>query len=83
MPMAPTYDQLRQLSDAELVDLYDKTAESVIVGLNFILDELRRRETVRQSEAMVAMTKKVVTLTYVIAALTLINAVVAAVALAN
>jgi hypothetical protein len=52
--------------------------KSVEVGVNYYLQELSRREAARQTQAIAAMTSKMVRLTYVIAALTAVNVLIVA-----
>jgi hypothetical protein len=44
MTMAPKYSELKKKSLSELKQEYDKLAESTVVGLNFIHEEILRRE---------------------------------------
>lgn len=38
------YEQLRGMSDEDLIERFNKVAESTTTGLSFIRDELHRRE---------------------------------------
>lgn len=49
MSMARKHDDLKKLSDGELKKEYDKVAERTMVGLNFYLEEIMRREQRRQA----------------------------------
>jgi len=49
MSMARKYDDLKKLSDNEFKKEYDKVAERTVVGLNFFLEEIIRREQRRQA----------------------------------
>ena len=44
MTMAPKYGELVKKSLSELKQEYDKLAESTVIGLNFIHEEILRRE---------------------------------------
>ncbi len=55
MSMAPKFTDLEQMTDDRIRELYDRTAETTVVGLSFYLDELRRRgsgRTVRGVERL-------------------------------
>lgn len=76
-----SYEELRaDPSDDELVRAHDQLAKSTVVGTVYFLAELERRERDRQAAQMAEYTRKVTRLTWVIAALTLVNAVAACVA---
>lgn len=81
MPIANTYGDLRKLSDAELIRQYDETAQSTQVGLNFLRDELARREAERQQEVMLRFTKQMRDMTIVITVLTAVNVIAVIIAL--
>lgn len=83
--LAKSLGDLRDLSDEELIRQHDELAvgtgemtKSVEVGVNYYLQELSRREAARQTQAIAAMTSKMVRLTYVIAALTAVNVLIVA-----
>ena len=44
MTMAPKYGELEKKSLSELKQEYDKLAESTVIGLDFIHEEILRRE---------------------------------------
>lgn len=69
-----SYRELRKLTDQEVEDLHDEGREQVQVGMQWFRDELHRRQEDRR---LVAMVK----LTWIIAGLTLINAILVAVTL--
>ena len=73
MPSATTLSELRALSREELVQLYDQTSTNVVVGLDFLREEIARREVDAQTAEIVKMTRHMRNLTYVITALTLLN----------
>lgn len=81
MPHATTYAALRSLSADDLVRLYDETAQDTVIGLNFLSEEIARRDAALETKAIVAMTKSMRNLTIVIAGLTAINVIAAIVLL--
>ena len=66
--MAPTIEQLEQMSDAEVRARYNEKAETVGEGLEWYREELRRREANRQAQTLER-------LTWAITGLTALNAV--------
>lgn len=71
MPWAPKIAELRKLTDAELEQLYDRSAAHVQVGVTFILDEIRRREAERQGRTMLRLTWAIFGFTLVVTLATL------------
>ena len=47
MSMAPRYHELRDMTDEELAERYDRAAENASEGIAFYLDEIVRRDLVR------------------------------------
>jgi len=45
--MTYTYQQLREVSDDELIAIHDEIATNTFGGVDFYLDELRRRDNAR------------------------------------
>jgi signal transduction histidine kinase len=78
--MHPRAAELRAMSDEELVARLDDLARGTQVGTQFYLDELRR-ETDRQTAAMLGLTNTIRRLTWVIAVLTVVLTVLTAVSL--
>lgn len=78
MGMAKTLEELRSLSDEELVRRHDREAEGTVVGVDYYLDELHRRDVERTNQIVVDKTKRITELTWMITGLTLVNAVAAA-----
>lgn len=72
MSRALSLADLRRLRDAELIERHDAEAENTVVGVNYYLDELARRESKRQLNT-------VGRLTWVIAFLTAVNVVLVAI----
>jgi hypothetical protein len=79
--MHPRAAELRAMSDQELVARLDDLARGTQVGTQFYLDELPRRETDRQTAAMLGLTNTIRRLTWVIAVLTVVLTVLTAVSL--
>lgn len=73
MNIIPAHDQLGRLSDEQLIARYNENANSTLDSANFYLDELARRQLLRQNKQMLALT---VTITV----LTIVNVVLVAVA---
>jgi hypothetical protein len=78
--MAHKLAELRTMSDDEIVRLYDETARTTVVSLDFYRQELLRRELERQGTRMEAMTvqiklmtAKMLWLTVAILVLTVLN----------
>ena len=40
----PSWKELTQMKDDELISAHDQTAESTVPGVNYYLEELRHRE---------------------------------------
>src|SRR5665647_1127058 len=81
MGMSPSFDKLKKLSVEELEQLYDKEAQSSVIGTNFYLDELARRAQDRQSSLMLSYTKRMLWLTVIIGIFTLANLAASAIPL--
>lgn len=79
--MAPSYRQLREMSDEQLIVSHDRLAENTALGVNYYLDELRRRAADRQTERLVELTVAIERLTRVVTVLTGVSVVLAAAAL--
>ncbi|MCX7015717.1 MAG: hypothetical protein NTW86_24720 [Candidatus Sumerlaeota bacterium] len=71
--MAWSYATLRKKSDEDLIAEYDRVAWGTQIGLNFIGNELARRESLRMQEHMIGLTRQMRNLTIVIGVLTLVN----------
>ncbi len=72
-----TYRELRELSDDKVVDMYDAEAERVGISLNFLRDELLRREQANQAATIVKLTRWIFLMTGVVTVATVINVIVA------
>lgn len=53
MNMGPSYAELREMSDDDLVRYYDAKAENLDPGGNFYLDEIKRRAAERAADAAI------------------------------
>lgn len=73
--MAMSYSELSRLSKDELIELYDQIAPNTVVGLDFVKQEIWRRDSDRLSGSMEKMTSRIQWLTIVITILTAINVV--------
>ena len=71
--MAFSLSYLRNLTDDELVEKHDHQAKSTVVGTQYFIDELNRRYQVRQTDAMLRLTKWITAMTVVITFATLAN----------
>jgi hypothetical protein len=74
-------EQLRTLSDEDLVKQYDRLAQNTTVGVNFYLAELDRRERNRLAESTDRLARNAYRLTWANALLAAVAAVAAIVAL--
>jgi hypothetical protein len=66
--LAPTIEQLEAMTDADLRATYNDVARNTSVGLEWYREELRRREAKSQAARLTH-------LTWIIAVLTLVNAI--------
>jgi hypothetical protein len=73
--MSQSIEQLRKLTDEELIALHDTVATHTQTGVQFYLDEINRREQNKQTDVMVKYTKYMLWLTIFVAALTVINVI--------
>lgn len=69
---------LRRKSDEELIEQHDRLSEHTVVGTDYFLHELARREGARQTATMLQLTKTIHRLTWTIAFLTALNVAVVA-----
>jgi hypothetical protein len=81
MAKVGTYEQLRNKSDEELILLFDAITKNTEVGLGFLRDELARRESERQYERMLNLTRQMRWMTIFITVLTAVNVIVVLAAL--
>lgn len=76
MGMIPPYEQVVRLSDEQLISRYNALATHTSVGTGFYIEELARRQTLRDSARMLQLTVTITTLTRSIFALTIVNVLV-------
>ena len=79
MSYIPKHAQLESLSDEELIARYDAAASNTVVGTGFYREEIARRQLAKESSRMLELTATIRTLTWVILALTAVNAALVAV----
>jgi hypothetical protein len=77
MGMAEPLRELRALPDDELVRRHDHAAATTVVGVDYYLAELARRDQDRQTQAMVRYTLWIAVMTAVVTVATIVNVVVA------
>jgi hypothetical protein len=58
MLMAKTLEGLRELPDAELIHQHDEVAKTTVIGTQYFVDELVRREQDRATQAMLQSTQE-------------------------
>ncbi|MBW7997982.1 MAG: hypothetical protein FVQ81_15710 [Candidatus Glassbacteria bacterium] len=78
VPMVLNYQQLKSLSREKLIEEYDQKASSTVIGLNFLREEIARRDFEEQNRLIIAMTQEIRNLTIFVAVLTLINVILVA-----
>lgn len=71
--MSHTISELRTKSDAELIEKHDRLSEHTIVGTDYYLQELARRNAASQTTAMLKFTSTINRLTWAITTLTALN----------
>lgn len=88
MSQAPKFESLEAMSDEELRKTYDRLAEGTMVGTNFYLDELTRREALRIERSALELaersqrtTETMRQLTWVILGATVVNIALVALSL--
>ena len=72
---------LRSMTEEELIRSHDSEVQNRAAHYNIYLDELRRRETLRQGERMETLTTSINRLTWVITGATIIGVVLTALGL--
>ena len=70
---ARSYAEIRKKSLDDLVKEYDEVAEHTVVGLDFIKQEIWRRDSEKLNCNMARLTRRIYWLTIVITILTAIN----------
>jgi hypothetical protein len=61
--VAPKYEQLTEMSDADLIAAYNDESQNAIVGLEWYRFELWRREAAKQTRAVIWLTGVMTVLT--------------------
>lgn len=72
-----SYEQLCQMEDNELIKQHDEKAEFTVVGINYFLEELARRDAQRVNNSMLKCTKWITIMTAVMLLATLVNVILA------
>lgn len=70
------YADLLKMTDEELIDKYDETAEHTSVGLSYYTEELARRRTEKSDNLMLKLTKQITIMTAIMLLATIVNIVV-------
>jgi hypothetical protein len=85
MPAPLTLADVQNMSDEELIKQHDTIATShyVVVGLDYFLDEIKRRESSRQQNTMLAYTRQIRVMTIIMTIATIVNVLVAAIRLSH
>lgn len=73
--MRLTVEKLRGMSDEELIERHNELSKTTAQGGNVFLNELARRDQVRQGERMEALTKSINILTVVIMVATIVGVI--------
>jgi hypothetical protein len=73
MSAIPKYRELNNLSDEDLIEKYNEAAEHTVVGTGFYLDELVRRDNVRESKRMLRVSE----ISLIVAFISLVVAMIA------
>jgi hypothetical protein len=76
--MAETIVQLRDLPDEEVIRRHDSIAQHTVVGTQHYLNELARRDAIRQGERMERLTVSINRLTWVIMVATIFGIILTA-----
>jgi hypothetical protein len=79
--MAETIEELRSLPEEEVIQRHDEQATHTVVGTQHYLDELARRDAVRQGERMERLTASINWLTWIITGATIIGVILTLVSL--
>ena len=73
MGMAHSMEELKKLSDAELIRRHDEEARHTVVGTQYYVDEVRYREQARLTGVMLRLTVAIFVLTGIVTVATLHN----------
>lgn len=80
LAMSYSLQELRTVATDELVAEHDRHAKNTVIGVDYFLNELARRDVKAQGDRMEVMTRTIRNLTWAIAALTVVNVAVVIVA---
>ena len=79
--MSMKFAALKATSDEQLMDYHDQLAENTSVGINYYLDEIRRREFQRAAETSAELARRAYWLTVASTGLAVVSVIVAVIAL--
>jgi hypothetical protein len=74
--MSRSIAELRATSDEKLIEEHDSKAPNTVVGVDYYLQELRRRDAARQGDRMERLTIAIAAMTAVVTIATLVNVAV-------
>ena len=74
--MTRSIRELRDTTDDVLIRDHDVLAESTVVGVDYYLDELARRESARQQARMIKLTYAIAVMTLIVTIATIVNLIV-------
>ena len=73
MPIVESYAKLREMTDEQLIELYNRNALSSDMGVAFFREEIQRREDERKYKQMCNISRWMLLLTIAITVLTVVN----------
>lgn len=73
MSKALNLEQLRRMPKSNLIKEHDKQAKKTVVGINYYLDELKRREQMEYTNSIRRYTIAIAIMTLVMLGSTIIN----------
>jgi len=73
MGMAHSIEELKKLSDDELIRKHDEEAKNTVVGTQYYVDEIRYREQAKLTSVMLRLTVAIFVLTGIVTVATLYN----------
>lgn len=71
--MAQKFAQLEGMTRVQLVELYDSITPNVVIGLDFVRQEIARRDQDAANERMLTLTNRIWWLTAIVTVATLVN----------
>jgi hypothetical protein len=72
---ARSFQELRNMPTEELIRAHDADAVHTIVGVNYFLDELARREAASQTTAIVRLTWAIAICTLIVTGATIVSTI--------